>query len=135
MARHDNFLFLQGFSEELADALYAAGDLFLMPSSFEPCGISQMLAMRAGTPCIVHEVGGLKDTVESGVNGFSFRGDTPSEQAQNMLDTVVTACGTTAKPAVWLNLRRNASNARFSWEVAVQQYQDLLYTPLLNPKP
>lgn len=135
MARHDNFLFLQGFSEELADALYVAGDLFLMPSSFEPCGISQMLAMRAGTPCIVHEVGGLKDTVESGVNGFSFRGDTPSEQAQNMLDTVVTACGTTAKPAVWLNLHRNASNARFSWAVAVQQYQDLLYTPLLNPKP
>lgn len=134
MARHENFLFLQGFSEDLADALYAAGDLFLMPSSFEPCGISQMLAMRAGTPCIVHAVGGLKDTVENGVNGFSFRGDTPSEQAQNMLDTVSVACASTAKPAIWQSLRRNAANARFSWEDAVLQYVDLLYTPLLKTK-
>jgi|GEM_PF-70124 len=134
MARHENFLFLQGFSEDLADALYADGDLFLMPSSFEPCGISQMLAMRAGTPCVVHEVGGLKDTVLNGVNGFSFRGDTPSEQAQNMLDTVSMACATTATPAIWLNLRQNASNARFSWDEAVLQYLELLYTPLLITK-
>ena len=48
--RYDNFLFLRGYSNELAQALYAFGDLFLMPSSFEPCGISQMLAMRAGQP-------------------------------------------------------------------------------------
>ncbi len=135
MARHANFLFLQGFSEELADALYADGDLFLMPSSFEPCGISQMLAMRAGTPCIVHAVGGLKDTVENGVNGLSFRGDTPREQAQNMLDCVREACASTAKPALWLNLRRNAANARFSWEEAVLQYLELLYTPLLVSRP
>lgn len=134
MVRHSNFLFLQGFSEDLADALYVAGDLFLMPSSFEPCGISQMLAMRAGTPCIVHEVGGLKDTVDNGVNGFSFRGNTPREQAQNMLDTVAIACASTVKPAIWLNLRRNASAVRFSWEEAVQQYLDSLYTPLLKKK-
>lgn len=134
MARHENFLFLQGFSEELADALYAAGDLFLMPSSFEPCGISQMLAMRAGTPCIVHEVGGLKDTIDNGVNGFSFRGDTPRDQAQAMLDTVSMTCAITAKPALWLAVRRKASNARFSWEEAVLQYLDLLYTPLLKVK-
>lgn len=132
MVRHDNFLFLQGFSEDLADALYAGGDLFLMPSSFEPCGISQMLAMRAGTPCIVHEVGGLKDTVENGVNGFSFRGDAPREQAQNMLDCISVACTSTGKPATWLSLCRNASSARFSWDEAVLQYQDLLYTPLLK---
>jgi starch synthase len=130
MARHENFLFLQGFSEDLADALYSAGDLFLMPSSFEPCGISQMLAMRVGTPCIVHEVGGLKDTVEGGVNGFSFHGDTPREQAENMLDTVRIACASTADPVMWSNLRRNAASARFSWEEAVAQYLDLLYTPL-----
>ncbi len=130
MAKHDNFLFLQGFSEELADALYAAGDLFLMPSSFEPCGISQMLAMRAGTPCIVHEVGGLKDTIINGVNGFSFRGDTPREQAEFMLATVRSACATTTKPAVWQTLRRNASNARFSWQEAVDDYLRCLYSPL-----
>ncbi|MCB1666095.1 MAG: glycogen synthase [Pseudomonadales bacterium] len=131
MARHDNFLFLRGFSEELADAIYAAGELFLMPSSFEPCGISQMLAMRAGTPCVVHHVGGLKDTVQDGVNGFAFAGDTPREQAENMLSTVRTACATTAKPAVWQSLKRNASNVRFTWEEAVSRYVQELYEPLL----
>jgi len=52
--RNENILFLLGYSESLADPLYEIGDLFLMPSSFEPCGISQMLAMRAGLPCVVH---------------------------------------------------------------------------------
>ena len=70
---HENFLFLCGYSETFSDMLYAAGDLFLMPSSFEPCGISQMLAMRSGQPCVVHAVGGLKDTVRNGVSGFTLR--------------------------------------------------------------
>ncbi len=131
MAKHNNFLFLQGFSEDLADALYAAGDLFLMPSSFEPCGISQMLAMRAGTPCIVHAVGGLSDTVVQGVNGFSFSGDTQQEQAENMLRAVHSACATTLNPELWLALRRNASNARFSWDEVITRYINDLYAPLL----
>ena len=130
MVKHSNFLFLQGFSEELADALYAEGDLFLMPSSFEPCGISQMLAMRAGTPCIVHEVGGLKDTVEQGVNGFTFAGATVRAQAENMLNTVSAACTTTLNPAQWASLRRNASNSRYTWDDSIRHYMDQLYTPL-----
>ncbi len=64
MASHDNFLFLNGYGQALSDQMYLHGDLFLMPSSFEPCGISQMLAMRDGQPCLVHAVGGLKDTVQ-----------------------------------------------------------------------
>jgi len=63
-AIYRNFVYLRGFSEELADTLYRQGDLFFMPSSFEPCGISQMLALRAGQPCLVHHVGGLRDTVQ-----------------------------------------------------------------------
>ncbi len=131
MTRHDNFLFLRGFSETLADALYAAGDLFLMPSSFEPCGISQMLAMRAGTPCIVHHVGGLRDTVEHGVNGFVFTGTSPREQAEAMLEAVRTACATTQKPAIWQGLRRKAAATRFTWDVAIARYVSELYAPLL----
>jgi len=71
-ARHNNFLFLNHYAERLSRQLYASGDLFVMPSSFEPCGISQMLAMREGQPCLVHAVGGLKDTVSHGSNGFTF---------------------------------------------------------------
>jgi starch synthase len=74
-AGFENFIFLNGYSETCAEALYANGDLFLMPSSFEPCGISQMLAMRDGQPCVVHHVGGLKDTVRHNDNGFAFTGD------------------------------------------------------------
>lgn len=128
MARCDNFLFLRGFSEALADALYSAGDLFMMPSSFEPCGISQMLAMRAGTPCVVHHVGGLRDTVQHGVNGFAFSGNTPQEQAQHMLDVTRQACATVTRPAQWLSIRRAAQASRFSWDVAVRRYIDELYS-------
>ncbi len=129
MARHENFLYLRGFSEELADALYSAGDLFLMPSSYEPCGISQMLAMRAGTPCIVHHVGGLKDTVQHGINGFGFGGDTLGRQAENMLETVRQACAIIGRPAPWQKIRRAAADSRFSWDVVVRRYLDELYAP------
>lgn len=62
--QHRDFIFLNNYSDPCAEWLYANGDLFLMPSSFEPCGIGQMLAMRDGQPCVVHAVGGLRDTVE-----------------------------------------------------------------------
>ena len=128
MARCDNFLFLRGFSEALAGALYRAGDLFMMPSSFEPCGISQMLAMRAGTPCVVHHVGGLRDTVQHGVNGFAFTGNTAEEQAQHMLDVTRQACATVIRPAQWQSICRAAQASRFSWDVAVRRYIDELYS-------
>ncbi len=127
MRKHDNFLFLRGFSEQLADALYGYGDLFLMPSSFEPCGISQMLAMRAGTPCIVHHVGGLRDTVQHGVNGFAFSGSTPEEQSRAMIQAVKNARATMQKPKQWAAIRKAALGTRFLWDAAVKQYITKLY--------
>jgi len=59
-----NFIFTNGQSESLIDSMYLESDLYFMPSLFEPCGISQMLAMRNGVPCLVHHTGGLKDTVD-----------------------------------------------------------------------
>jgi starch synthase len=129
-ARFGNFIFLNGYSDEAARALYAGGDLFIMPSSFEPCGISQMLAMRAGQPCVVHRVGGLKDTVTHEVNGFCFEGATVAEQAERF----VTVCRQTmelrqAQPKRWQAIRRKAAAARFSWDDSAAAYLRRLYRP------
>jgi starch synthase len=127
-ARHDHFIFLNGYSEACADALYAGGDMFLMPSSFEPCGISQMLAMRAGQPCLVHHIGGLKDTVQEESNGFAFRGDSVEMQVDAMCQTLENAIDIKRhRPKQWLKIRRNAADARFSWEKTVQLYMEKLY--------
>lgn len=127
MARRDNFLFLCGFSEALAAAIYASGDLFLMPSTFEPCGISQMLAMRAGMPCVVHHVGGLRDTVSHGENGFAFSGDTAREQAENMLAAVQEARALMEDKPAWERICQGARDSRFSWTKAVDEYLSQLY--------
>jgi starch synthase len=126
--RAENLLFLCGYSETLAEPLYRAGDLFLMPSSFEPCGISQMLAMRATQPCVVHGVGGLKDTVIDNRSGFVFAGDTPQQQAVNFVATVKRALRMkTDKNDEWQKICIRAASARFSWSVAAQQTIERLY--------
>ena len=124
----ENFLFVRGYVEGFAGPLYATADLFLMPSSFEPCGISQMLAMRAGQPCVVHAVGGLKDTVEHGVTGFVFDGASPLAQAENFVRCVLEAVTLKQKkPAQWRKICSNAALQRFSWPLAAQRYLDTLY--------
>jgi starch synthase len=124
----DNFLYLRGYVDSLSDPLYSAADLFLMPSSFEPCGISQMLAMRAGQPCVVHAVGGLKDTVKDGMTGFVFRGDTPAQQAEDFVRTVLNAVAIkSTNQQRWQEISGNAKNERFSWDIAAKAYQQGLY--------
>jgi starch synthase len=127
-ARFTNFIFLHGFSDQAARTLYANGDLFLMPSSFEPCGIGQMLAMRDGQPCVVHAVGGLRDTVRHEVNGFCFGGRDLDDQAQNFVETACQAIGLFKNdPGKWQQIKNNAAGARFSWQDAAQQYVEKLY--------
>ena len=126
--KHDNFVFLCGYFDGIADALYTAGDLFLMPSSFEPCGISQMLAMRAGQPCVVHAVGGLRDTVHDGIDGFSFAGTTPTDQADAFVATVSRALRCKREQrSDWRRICSVASAARFSWDVAAAHYIETVY--------
>lgn len=118
-----NLLFLRGYSEGLGAALYNSGDLFLMPSSFEPCGISQMLAMRSGQPCVVHGVGGLKDTVMDGRTGFVFNGDTPGDQARQFTRRVAEALALRHDdPARWESIRRAARDQRFDWGRSARSY-------------
>ena len=127
-SRWDNFIFLNGYSDACAQALYAAGDLFLMPSSYEPCGISQMLAMRDGQPCVVHAVGGLRDTVKDGVDGFSFSGATVAEQVDAFADATIDALALRREnPERFMDIRRHAAKARFSWADTAKRYVEELY--------
>ncbi|MEJ2561894.1 MAG: glycogen/starch synthase [Anaerolineales bacterium] len=127
-SRYDNFIFLNGYSDQCARALYANGELFLMPSSYEPCGISQMLAMRDGQPSVIHAVGGLKDTVQDGINGFIFSGQTLIEQVDNFVRTTLAAVALKQNdPDQWLHICDNAVRSRFSWDHTARQYLEKLY--------
>ncbi|MBC8205950.1 MAG: glycogen/starch synthase [Kiritimatiellaeota bacterium] len=124
-----NFLFLNSYSNTAANALYASGNLFLMPSSFEPCGIGQMLAMREGQPCLVHRTGGLRDTVEPDVNGFGFEGDTVEQQVDQMTAALKAALTLHAESSSdWRNICAVAAQTRFKWNTTAELYIEKLYT-------
>jgi starch synthase len=127
-ARNENLVFLCGYAEHLAAPLYRSGDLFLMPSSFEPCGISQLLSMRAGVPCVVHAVGGLRDTVDDGRTGFAFGGSSPRAQATNFVAAVDRALEfKSKKPKAWTAMRAAARAVRFDWARAARDTVARLY--------
>jgi starch synthase len=127
-ARHENFIFVNGYSDACARALYTRGDLFLMPSSYEPCGLSQMLALRAGQPCVVHAVGGLKDTVRHGGNGFCFSGGTVEAQVDRFVQTTLDAVALKRRDsAAWKKICEDAAATRFTWEAAAKRYVKELY--------
>ena len=129
-SRFNTFLFLRGYSDPCAETLYANGDLFLMPSSFEPCGISQMLAMRDGQPCVAHRVGGLKDTVKDQYNGFAFMGEGVARQADGFLAAIRLALQIRKEnPEQWERICRQAAAERFSWEKSASLYIKKLYNP------
>ena len=116
------------FNLELAQQIYAGCDIFLMPSAFEPCGLSQMMSMRYGTLPVVSEVGGLRDTVEpynpvtgSGT-GFSFG----NFSGYWMVQTLEKALDVYENNAdAWKQLQHNAMTRDFSWDTASLAYVDL----------
>lgn len=125
---HNNFLFLNIYGEALSAQLYHLGDFFLMPSSFEPCGISQMLAMRAGQPCVAHAVGGLDNTIIDGKNGFTFGGDNLFEQSAGLLETFDKALELCLnQPKKWQAIAKAAVKSRFEWSASAGEYVDRLY--------
>lgn len=122
-------IFLKGYSDPIAEALYANGDLFMMPSLFEPCGLGQMIAMRDGQPCVVNAVGGLKDTVVDGVNGFQFRGTSMREQVDRLVSVTRSALRIRSEDgARWEAIRTAAARTRFTWASSAQQYIQQLYS-------
>lgn len=126
---YHNFIFINGQSEDVIDSIYMESDLYFMPSLFEPCGISQMLAMRNGHPCLVHHTGGLKDTVAHMKTGFSFDGDTYDEKIKNMVDSfdLILDIYNNDKPT-WKKIQANAKKVRFTWKKSVDEYYKSLYS-------
>ena len=109
--------------------MYLETDLYLMPSLFEPCGISQMLSMRNGNPCLAHATGGLKDTIEHMRTGFLFGGDTYAEKLQNLQEVLNQALDLYFnEPETWQQIRENAARMRFTWKKSVDEYYEKLYT-------
>jgi len=126
--KHSNFLFINRYAQSLADLLFANGDVFLMPSSFEPCGISQMIAMRHAQPCIVHAVGGLRDTIEDKVDGFHFGGDSVAQQIAHFQTCMKQVMEMREQQPEQFNAIANAAREkRFHWSTSAQRYLSELY--------
>lgn len=118
--RPDAVVFREGFDDPFAHQLYAASDLFLMPSRFEPCGLGQMIAMRYGSVPVVAQTGGLADTISEPGNGFLCRPD-DAQDLGRALDRALTA----RAGAGWGALRAAAMACDLSWEKSVQRYVEL----------
>ena len=118
---------LIAYNKGIAKAIYAGADFFLMPSKSEPCGLAQMMACRYGTVPIVHEVGGLYDTVKAydpttgKGNGVTFK----SYDAYDMLGAVDRALTLYADAKNHPKIVRNAMSCDFSWQSSAQAYLDL----------
>ena len=113
------------YNEELSMAIYAGADLFLMPSKSEPCGLSQMIAMRYGTVPIVRETGGLKDTVQpyeawrDAGNGFTFANYASSDMLYVIREAVYLYKD---YPDAFSRLRKRAMKCDFSWARSAKDY-------------
>ena len=127
---------------QLSHRIYAGADIFLMPSQFEPCGLSQMIALRYGTIPVVRETGGLRDTVLSyneangAGNGFTFF----NYNAHDMLYTIRRAIWFYQnRPDVWQTLQKRGMEGDYSWnnsaETYLSLYQSVLKPPVVAEKP
>ena len=125
--RHpERVCFREGFDENFAHRLYAACDVFLMPSRFEPCGLGQMIAMRYGAVVVASRAGGLEDTVfeadGSGGNGNGFLAEPgDAESLGRALDRAIDAYG----GPLWPALVERAMRTDFSWDRSAKEYVEL----------
>jgi starch synthase len=117
-------IFLE-FNAPLSHQLYAGGDIFLMPSRYEPCGLSQMIAMRYGCIPVARAVGGLKDTINADADqsrtGYLFR----EADASSFSSALRRALHDYQDKDIWSQLQRRAMRVNFSWERSARQYLQL----------
>ena len=116
------------FSEPLARKIYSGSDMFLIPSRYEPCGLTQMISMKYGSVPVVRATGGLYDTVKNLQTGFTF--DTLDKK--NMLNALHLAIATYSETAgKWDKIVKNCMTENFSWDESAKQYV-LLYQRVLS---
>ncbi|MCK9582036.1 MAG: glycogen synthase GlgA [Endomicrobiales bacterium] len=128
MKKHKNKFYAHfEFNETLAHQIYAGSDVFLMPSRFEPCGLSQMISLAYGTIPVVFATGGLKDTVKqynpqnSSGNGFVF----DNFNQKSFIDVVSRCAELYKNKAKWQDLMRSTMSCDYSWESSVLKYIDI----------
>src|SRR3989338_3736469 len=115
------------FTQDMESKIYAGSDMFLMPSHYEPCGISQMKSLRYGSIPIVHKTGGLSDTIENfnpktgRGNGFVFTTYTK----EDLLIALTRAIETHQYPEIWTHLVWEAMQLSYSWKLPAKKYVDL----------
>jgi starch synthase len=127
-----------GYDEQLAHAIQAGADIFLMPSRFEPCGLTQLYALRYGTVPIVRRTGGLADTVvdateenlEQGTaTGFVFEEPTPSA----LLAAIQRAMNLYTQRRKWRKLALTGMEQDFSWQTSAKTYLNLYRRVITHP--
>ncbi len=129
--RHrDDIGVLIGFNEPMARRIVAASDFTLMPSRFEPCGLTQMQAQRYGALPIAHATGGLADTIADGTTGFLFSTHSPD----GLMEACHRAFDTYQDEAQLGDMRRAAMARSFGWSGAAAEYE-ALYRRLIGPRP
>ena len=116
-----------GFDESLAHLLYAGADIFLMPSHFEPCGLSQLISMRYGTVPVVNKTGGLKDTVteydEEKGSGNGFLSD--FSQGHSFDKAVQRALSLYQQTSHWEKIKQTGMQGDYSWSRSAKEYADV----------
>ena len=120
--KYSNFKAIIKFDRVLSKKMYAAADIFLMPSKSEPCGLAQMIACSYGTMPIVRSVGGLYDSIrtygEEGANGFRFN----NYNAHELLFTIKDALSLYQDKKRWNALTASAKKSNFTWENSAKEY-------------
>ncbi|TXH37633.1 MAG: glycogen synthase GlgA [Rhodospirillaceae bacterium] len=110
-----------GFQQDEATRMFAGSDFLLMPSRFEPCGLSQMYAQRFGSLPIAHRTGGLADTIEDGQTGFLFAGPT----LPSFFEAIKRGLDTFSSSRRLNKMRRQAMTRSFSWQQSALRYQEI----------
>jgi len=125
-AHPESFAFVEGYDEALSHLMFAGADVFLMPSRFEPCGLTQMQAMRYGTFPVVTAVGGLVDTVpdaDERRDGLGFVAQQPTPE--HLLAAMFRAARRVAKKRQRVSLQKRMMAVDWSWQKPAERYAGL----------